>query len=232
MRTEDLEHARHLRIFEGVEEGQVANLLRGAFLQRFPAHVELVRENEPVDFLHLIVEGQVELFSAYRDRETTVGVLGPGQSFIAAAVLLDRRYLKSARTLTPTRVLMMPAGSVRACFAQDAAFARGLAIELAVSYCYLVKELKNQKLRSNLERLANWILVRDAETDSNGKFDLPFDKKVLAARLGMAPEVLSRSFAALAPYHVTVHGARIEFSDGEALRKLAQPSETIDDPVA
>ncbi|MFW1582052.1 cyclic nucleotide-binding domain-containing protein, partial [Vibrio parahaemolyticus] len=85
----------------------------GAFLQRFPSHVELVRENETADFLHLIVEGQVELFSSYRGRETTVGVFGEGQSFIAAAVLLDRLYLKSARTLTATRVLLIPAEAVR-----------------------------------------------------------------------------------------------------------------------
>ncbi len=232
MRTEDLEQARQLPLFDGVDDVQVANMLRGAFLQRFPAQVELVSENEPPDFLHIIVEGQVELFAAYRDRETTVGVCGPGQSYIAAAVLLDRRYLKSARTLTATRVLMLPADAVRASFAQDAAFSRALAAELAVSYRYLVKELKNQKLRSNLERLANWLLVRNAETGSKGKFELPFDKKVLAARLGMAPEVLSRSFAALAPYEVAVQGARIEFSDVEALRKLAQPSATIDDQTA
>ena len=231
MRAEDFEHARNLPFFEGVGDGPVESLLRGAFLQRFPAQVELVREGEQADFLHVIVEGQVELFSAYRERETTVGVFGPGQSFIAAAVLLDRRYLKSARTLTATRVLMLPSDAVRASFAADAAFARALAIELAVSYRYLVKELKNQKLRSNLERLANWLLVRDTETGLTGKFELPFDKKVLAAWLGMAPEVLSRSFAALAAYKVVVQGPRIEFSDAEALRNLAQPSETIDDPA-
>jgi CRP/FNR family transcriptional regulator, transcriptional activator FtrB len=231
MRIEDLEHVRKLPIFAGLEPANVEVLLRGAFLQRFPVHVELVRENEQPDFLHIIVEGQVELFSAYRDRETTVGVFGPGQSFIAAAVLLDRLYLKSARTLTPTRVLMVPADAVRRVFAEDGALARIMAQELAVSYRYLVKELKNQKLRSNLERLANWLLVRDAETGSKGSFNLPFDKKVLAARLGMAPEVLSRSFAALVPYEVGVEGPAIRIRDIAALQRLAHPSVTIDDPA-
>lgn len=150
MRNEDMQQARHLKLFGGVEDAQVANVLRGAFLLRFPARVELVRENEPADFLHVIVEEQVELFSAYRDRGTTVGVLDLGRSFIAAAVLLDRLYLKSARTLMVMRVLMLPADAVRVSFAEGGAFSRALAIELAVSYRYLVKELKNQKLRSTL----------------------------------------------------------------------------------
>jgi CRP/FNR family transcriptional regulator, transcriptional activator FtrB len=231
MRGDDLEEMRGLPMFDGMAANHVEVLLRAAFLQRFPAHVELIREAEPADFLHVVVDGQVELYSAYRDRETTVGVIGPGHSFIVAAVLLDRLYLKSARALSPARILMIPADAVRRFFIEDAAFARALAVELAMAYRGVVKELKNQKLRSSLERLANWLLIRDAETGATGCFDLPFDKKVLASRLGMAPEVLSRSFAALAPYHVAVSGPSVRLKDVEALRTLAQPSSTMDDPL-
>jgi CRP/FNR family transcriptional regulator, transcriptional activator FtrB len=134
--------------------------------------------------------------------------------------------------LSPARILMIPADAVRRYFGEDAAFARALAAELATAYRGVVKELKNQKLRSSLERLANWLLARDIETGSGGRFELPFDKKVLAARLGMAPEVLSRSFAALAPYGVSVAGPTIRLDDIDALRKLAHPSVTIDDPTS
>lgn len=231
MRAEDIAEMRSLPLFEGVAPERVAAMLKVSFLQRFPAHVELVREGEPADFLHVIVDGQVEVFSAYRDRETTVSVLGPGNSFILAAILLDKVYLKSARALSSSRILMIPAEVVRRYFAEDAAFARALALELAVAYRGVVKELKNQKLRSSLERLANWLLIRHEETGGIGRFDLPFDKKVLASRLGMAPEVLSRSFAALAPYRVVVQGPSIQLNDIEALRKLARPSDTIDNPA-
>ena len=90
MRREDQEEVRRLPLFMGVAEPFIDTLLRNAFLQRFPTHVDLVREREPADFLHMIVDGQVEVFAAYGDRETTVAVLGPGQSFIVAAVVLDR----------------------------------------------------------------------------------------------------------------------------------------------
>lgn len=231
MRSEDMEEVRRLPLFSGVVEGHTEAMLRASFLQRFPAHVELVREGDPADFLHVVVDGQVEVFSAYRDRETTVSVLGPGHSFIVAAVILDRIYLKSARALVPSRLLLVPAELVRRYFAEDAAFARALAMELATAYRGVVKELKNQKLRSSLERLANWLIARDTETGARGRFELPFDKKVLASRLGMAPEVLSRSFAALLPYEVSVRGAQVDIRDRAALLKLAQPSPTIDDPT-
>ncbi len=229
MRPEEIEEMRRLPLFDGVEAAHGEALLRASFLQRFPAHVELVREGEPADFLHVVVDGQVEVYSAYRERETTVSVLGPGQSFIVAAVILDKVYLKSARSLTPARVLLLPGAAVRQVFATDATFARALAQELAYAYRGLVKELKNQKLRSNLERLANWLLARNSETGAKGHITLPFEKKILASRLGMAPEVLSRSFAALVPYKVKVRGSDVVLGDIEALRKLAKPVPTIDD---
>lgn len=229
MRCEDQDEVRGLPLLKGIAEPHIETLLRNAFLQRFPAHVELFRENEPADFLHVIVDGLVEVFAAHGDRETTVTVLGPGQSFIVAAVVLDRIYLKSARTLAPSRVLLLPAETVRQVFGADARFARAIAEELALAYRAVVKDVKNQKLRSGLERLANWLLAHDRETGLQGAFDLPYDKKILAARLGMAPEVLSRSFAALADYNVEVTGRHVMLRDRPALAKLAKPSPTIDD---
>lgn len=231
MRAEDLEEMRGLALFRHVDSARVETLLRGAFLQRFPAQLELVREGEPADFLHVVIDGRVEMFSVHRSRETTVGVLDPGGSFILAAVLLDRRHLQSARALVPSRILMIPADVVRAVFAEDAGFARALAEELALAYRSTVKDLKNQKLRTGLERLANWLLSYDRQTGGSGRFDIPFDKKVLAARLGMAPEALSRAFTALAAYHVVVQGPSVAINDIGALRRLAQPSATIDEPA-
>lgn len=204
-------------------------LLQGAYLQRFPAHVELVRQGDPADFLHVVVEGQVEEFSSYRDRETAIAVLSPYESFILAAVVLDRVYLKSARTLTPARILLLPADKVREIFTSDANFARSLAQELALAYRGLVKELNNQKLRSGLERLANWLVREVSAGPARTRFELPFDKKVLAARLGMAPEVLSRAFSSLAAYGVAVDGRLVTINDMDALTNLAKPLPLIDD---
>lgn len=232
MRAEDIATMRDQRLFQGVAVARVEEMLKASFLQRFPAGVELVREGEQADFLHVIVEGKVEVYSAYRDRETTVAVLGPGDCFIMAAVVLDRIYLKSARSLTGSRILLIPADAVRRYFAEDAAFARNLAIDLALAYRMVVKELKNQKLRSGIERLANWLLTQHVILGSPARFDLPFEKKVLASRLGMAPEVLSRTFAALAAYDVRIKGPLVEIRDIEALRTLSKPVPTIDDPHA
>jgi len=231
MRNEEIEQVRSLSLISAAQAEHLPRLLRGAFLQRFPPHVELVREGEPPDFLHILVEGQVELYSRYRDRETTVSVIGPGGSFILAAVVLDKPYLKSARVLSSSRILMIPSEAVRELFELDTSFARALNHELAYAYRGVLKELKNQKLRSSLERAAAWIIRFNSDYGEGGKFDLPFDKKILASRLGMAPEVLSRTFVTLQQYGVKVQGRRIELRDIPGLIKLAAPDKLIDDPL-
>ena len=230
MRAEDQRVAAALPFFQGVQDSSIVRLLENAYLQRFPAHVDLIQQGEHPDFLHVVAEGRVEVFSRYRDRETTVDVLEPGASFILAAVFLDKAYLKSARSITPVRLLLIPAAQVRAVFRADPDFAGNCAAELAHGYRGLVKEISNIKLRSSLERLANWLLVQAGREPQSADFIIPFDKKTLAAKLGIAPEVLSRNFAALARHGVTVSGKSVKATDRVRLEALAQPSALIDDP--
>lgn len=230
MRADEQEEVRNLPILAATRPEHLEEILGRSFLQRFPAHVELVREGELPDFLHVVVDGQVEVFSRNGARETTIAILSRNETFILAAVMTDGPYLKSARTLTSAKVLMIPAELVRRTAGEDAGFARLLMLELARSYRSVVKELKNQKLRSALERLSAWLLHMDAELGGAAKFELPYEKKVLAARIGVAPEVLSRSFASLGAYGVKVLGRTVTIADRAALARLARPNPLIDDP--
>jgi CRP/FNR family transcriptional activator FtrB len=230
VRADEERVALALPYFQGLSEAGIRHLIAGASLQRFHAQSELIRQGEASAFLHVVVEGRVEVYARDRDRETTVDVLDPGDCFILAAVFLDRPYLKSARALTPVRILLVPAEAVRRVFHEDPVFAEKCAAELAHGYRRLVQEVSNLKLRSSLERLANWLLLQAQREPGSTHFTIPFDKKTLAARLGIAPEVLSRNFAALGAYGVKVSGKLVEVTDRTLLAELAHPEPTIDDP--
>jgi CRP/FNR family transcriptional regulator, transcriptional activator FtrB len=230
MRRADFEDTRALPVFHGVEPATVDALLQASFVQHFPAHMDILLEGETPEFMHVLMEGRVGLVATHGTRETILDVLAPGKAFIVSAVMLDRPYLVTARALSPSRLLLMPAELVRRAFLNDASFARRIAMELAVVSRGLIKEIKNQKLRTGLERLSNWLLVQDRAAGGRGTFELPIDKRVLAARLGMAPEVLSRLLANLAQSGVTVVGPQITIRDHAALAAVAEPAPGIDEP--
>src|SRR5215831_705399 len=228
MRHSDLELVRELPLFRDMTAEHFDALVAAALLQKFPPHVTLIHEGELPDFLHVIVEGSVELFAEAGGRETTIDITRPVTTFILAAVIRDEIYLKSARTLTPAQVLMIPAEAVRDVFSRDAAFARAVVNELALRYRDMVRALKDHKLRTSAERLANWILETERAQGGCGRVVLGHDKRTLASRLGMTPENLSRSLASLAAYGVSGSGREILIGDRETLRRWAKPNPLID----
>ena len=111
MRHSDTTLIRELPLFREMTTAHFDALLNAALLQKFPEHVTLIEQGEVPDFLHILVDGAVELYAACNDRETTIDILRPVTTFILAAVIRDEVHLKSARTLTPARVLMIPAAA-------------------------------------------------------------------------------------------------------------------------
>jgi len=230
MRQEEIDIIRQLDLFSRAHETTIDDLTGASFLQRFPPKVELVHQNEYADFLYVLIEGQVELYASTNERETVIEILDPIALFIVAATLNDQLCLVSARTLSACRLLMIPADRVRMAMEMDINFMRSMVIDLSHRYRRSVKEVKNLKLRSSVERLANWLLrTRDLQKSEN-YIDLPYEKRILASKLGMTPENLSRGFASLSEHGIKVDGARIVFVDVEKLKAFAKMDPSIDAP--
>jgi len=220
---------RSLDLFSDMEDGHFETLMRGAYVQNFPPQIELISEGDPSDFLHIVLTGTVDLFSSWNGRETSMATIHPISTFILAATIKDAPYLMSGRTLEKSRIVLLPSQDVRSIFDHDAHFARAIVAELAQCYRSSVKSAKNLKLRTSLERLANYLLRQQKRAGGTPNFDLLTEKRRLASYLGMTPENISRAFKALVPYGVTVDGNHITIADQADLERLAKPSPLIDD---
>lgn len=220
---------RRLDLFSQMADEHFTSLMRGAYVQNFPAQVELITEGEPSDFLHIVLFGSVDLFSAWNGRDTSMSTVRPISTFILAATIKDAPYLMSARTLEKSRIALIPSQDVRAIFGVDANFARAIVTELAQCYRLVIKSQKDLKLRTSLERLANYLLRQQRRAGGGAVFNLEFEKRRLASVLGMTPENLSRAFKGLRPYGVTVDGTGITITDQADLERFAKPNPLIDD---
>ena len=230
MRASELQQVRSLPLFAQMTEQSLDNLLEGALLQQFPVGVNLIHEGDPPDFLHVLVDGLVEIFTEQDGVEWGISLVSPVTTFILAAVVGDQPYLNSARTLKESRILLIPAESVRAVLRQEIAFAQVVANELASAYRGVVKKLKGYMARSSVERLANWILSEAKGEASSTHLVLPFDRGTLAAHIGTTRENLSRSLAQLTDHGVRIRGREIVIDRKDLLEAFARPQRLIDDP--
>ena len=212
-----------------MKAASLERLLDAALLQQFPTRVTLIHEGGPADFLHVLIDGLVEIYTEQAGAEWGISLINPVSTFILAAVVSDQPYLNSARTLAQSRVLLIPARRVREVFDQDVAFARIVARELALAYRSSVKKLKGNMARSSVERLANWILTEAHKDTSQGNILIPFDRGTLASHIGTTRENLSRNLALLTEHGVRIRGREIVIDDKERLEAFARPQRLIDD---
>lgn len=228
MRASDTDRVRALPIFAEAAPETFRVATAGAHVQRFPAATMLLLEGDPVDFLYVLLDGQVELHGTWNDHETVLTILRPISTFILAAVVLDAAALMSARTLERCEILMIPGDAIRTAMRLDPRFAMSVSRDLAGCYRGLVRNIKNIKLRNSTERLANYLLAQRAIDASGSAVILHHEKRILASLLGMTPENLSRSFAALQKQGVSVQGSVVTLGNIAALEQLAKPDPLID----
>jgi CRP/FNR family transcriptional activator FtrB len=178
-------------------------------------------------FLYVLLEGQVALSSTAADGTVAlVEVLHPIDHFVLASVLSRLPYLMTARAVTRCRLLAIDAAKLMELVQTEAALANVLLRSVSREFRTMVLQVRDLKLRTAAQRLGCYLLalVKDGEA-VRADFRLPFDKGLLAARLGCRQENLSRAFASLRAYGVETHGSRVILHDIPKLKALAVPDE-------
>lgn len=224
MRVGEKPEIARLPLFRDMATSQREAIFASSYVQVFPPQLTLFEAGQSADFLHVLVDGLVELFVTGTGRDTTMQIVEPVTSYITAAVVTDMPYLMSARTLASSRILLVPAASMREAIMQDDALMRATMRELALGYRNLVRALANLKLRQSTERLGNYLLEHSARLDGAWEFELNGEKRVLASLLGMTPENLSRAFGALREHGVSVNNSQVRIEDRDKLIRFAKPN--------
>ncbi|MFI5001439.1 MAG: cyclic nucleotide-binding domain-containing protein [Reyranellales bacterium] len=218
MRDADLPMLRRSRLLAQVPAQDTAAMLDGCSVETMAKGSVLCEQGEKPELLHIVLSGQVGLFGEAAGSETLVEFFGPGDAFILAAVMLDAPYLLTARLIEESRILMWPAADFRERLQVNGALACGASQLLAVYWRTLVSEIKELKLASATERLAAFLLGLAPRKDGPVTFSLPGGRRLVAARLGIKPESLSRLFAALRERGVTGGGRQVTIADPDRLR--------------
>lgn len=194
----------------------------------------LCRQGTLPTVLYVVLEGHVALSSTTPAGSTAViEVLSAGRDFGPASVMAALPYMQSAHVVQRARLLAIEARPLRTLIEREPELSLALLRSLSGEFRALVRQVRDLKVRTTAQRLACYLLalVPDPRANEAG-FRLPFEKGLLAARLGCRQENLSRAFAALRRFGVETRGAHVMLRDVPRLTAYAQPDYLTDPDLA
>ena len=194
-----------------------------------PAETQIYNQGDAADELIIVLDGQLAGFTTSANGTTAVvDVIRAGKTLGLPTLLARLPRLVGVRTVTPCRLLSIDAEGLLALVEQEPALVTALLRAEANEFHALVRQVCDLKLRTTAQRLGCYLLSLATEPQANTTaMKLPFDKRLLAARLGCRQENLSRAFAALRDFGVETHGARVILHDIAKLKAYAEPDEAF-----
>lgn len=227
MAADELALVRAVPLFGGLPLDSLAALLADARVHDHPRGATLFLQGDPADRFYVVLEGWIRLYRETPDgAEITIALFARGESFAEAAMLGPGRFPVSAVVAEPARLLTVPASSFLGALEGDRMLCRNLMASMARRLQAFVRQIEALSRRSTVERLAAFLVKLCAGRRPPVTLELPLDKTLVAARLGMQPETLSRAFARLRRLGVSTVGHAVRIEDLDALRALAEPEET------
>lgn len=219
-----LGHIASVRLFASLPEGYLATLAA--------ACTERCYENEEVIFLKgdvpaglfAVVSGKVKLVcQSPAGDEKVIDIRLPGDVFGEECLLLGQPYGYLAVALSKTCLLHLDRQALLALLNGSSDFALTMLAHMSHRIFAGMRDIENFRIRSPLERLAHYIFVQcAADRRPKPKVILHAPKHVIASRLGMTPESLSRCLHDMAEVRILdIRGPVLTILNRERLGGLA-----------
>lgn len=218
---EDIDTIARIPLFSGLANASVVELLNTCSVRFFPNDSLLFSAGDPAKFLFVVLSGAVRLGALDREgNETIIDLVGAGTSFGEAALFASRRYPVQAEALAGTRLASINGASFIKAMLENKALAFEMLDSMGRWQLRLMAELRQLKLQSPAQRLGLYLLLSVEEAVPDASIRLPYRKSMIAKRIGITPESLSRALSRLAHFGVESRGDTIVIRDVEALRQF------------
>lgn len=213
-------HALHSTpMFRGLQPQVAQEVLAGSVVDAYPADAELFHQGDAAEYFYLVLDGWVKVARVLPNgAETIIGVFTRGQAFAEAIAIAGGAYPAAGKTVTRARVIRVPAERIRRIILSNPEIGLAMIASTAQHLHLMMQQIEQLKSRKAPERVAEFLMSLTDVEHGAATILLPFDKMLIAGRLGMQPESLSRAFARLRSAGVHVLGSEVKIDDIESLR--------------
>ena len=214
---------RNAALFQRLSERTVGAMLAGSNPRSVARGTTLFLQDEPADRFYLVLDGWVKLYRVTPGGvESVINVVAAGETFAEAAMFASARFPVTAETATDCRLLSIGRAAFTRALESDPGAAMAMLASLSMRLRFHVQQIEKLQVKSTAQRVGDFLLQFCPRGPGNATFGLPFDKSLIARRLGMKPETFSRALAKLRAIGVGTHGATVTVDDLDRLRSYCE----------
>ncbi|MFZ1386940.1 MAG: Crp/Fnr family transcriptional regulator [Thiolinea sp.] len=213
-------------LLKALDTKQFQVLLANASVYDLAEGEFLFQQGQPLEQLFICIEGFIKLFRLTPNGdEKIVEIISAGNSFAEAVLFLGgQQYPVHAVALKPAQVLGINAEQYQQILRSSVDVCFHLMGLMSKRMHWLLTEVDRLTLHNATFRLLSWLL--EAPTHASNTILLDVPKHVLASRLSIKPETLSRILKRLSEQQlIRVDEQMIELLDRVALQRMVDVEE-------
>lgn len=202
---DDMSVVRRSMIFSSLNDETLTSLISDGAISSHARGEVLFMQGDQATAFFVVLEGWVKVYrmTAAGD-EAIVGIFTRGQNFAEAAAFTGGIYPASGEAVSDARILKIPARRLFDRISKSPEIGLAMLASTSQHLHLLVRQIEQLKAHTGAQRVAEFLVSMTSQRSGRCKIALPYDKALLAGKLGMKPESLSRAFQRLKTVGVVI----------------------------
>jgi CRP-like cAMP-binding protein len=201
-------------LFSALTDDEFEALAAEASIESYEKEEILFHRGDRAEAFYFVESGQIELSLISRDgQKKIVEVIADGRTFAEAIIFMaEAKFPVTAEALSASVVYRIPNSAYRDLLSDNP----GACLRLLSDVCYhlhqRVQEIERLTIQNARSRLASYLIDHIVETNDDEatvRLDLP--RHVVASRLSITPETLSRLLRAMSDEGILTVDDRLVF---------------------
>ncbi len=224
LQKSDFEALRRAYLFSGLQDDEYLEAIGHASTVQLAPGQLLFSQGDPVNAIYWVAEGIVKLFRASpQGDEKVIELVGANRLFAEAVLFMGGQFPINAAAQTPARLVAINGREFKAWLGQDVTRCFRLMSGMSARMHKLVNEIDRLTLMKGADRLLQYLLDHsDPDDTGRQRVELEAPKQIIASRIGVKPETLSRLLHKLSDQgYIEIKGQTLYISeDPDGLRQI------------